>query len=285
MSFERMSYSPASWSLLGNQAMHRNAFPYRVHIKSKEQGAWSTEKSSFSEGVSDFILVRLMRTVRNVFFFAMLWASLCSSQASLPQVKVKYDAAEDVTCSQLPGGSIKQEWKAELLAREPEFIRMWEAEGPRLLAATESISGKDFPSHEITARLTLCNLPSESFPENGRVTINMRYALRSFTPEAVSIRYKVNTLFHELLHIFLERHPIANSVLLKEHTTENERVRDHLHLLALQKAVLLNLNQPDALKEVIDVDSMLPGGYYKRAWELVNATDTEYLKYVAELSR
>jgi hypothetical protein len=35
----------------------------------------------------------------------------------------------------------------------------------------------------------------------------------------------------------------------------------------------------------ISVDSVLPGAYYKRAWELVNATDTEYLKYVAELSK
>ena len=92
-------------------------------------------------------------------------------------------------------------------------------------------------------------------------------------------------LFHELLHIFLSRHPIENSALLKEHAAEHERVRDHLHLLALQKAVLLKLNEPDALKEVMAVDSALPGGYYKRAWELINATDKEYLKYVAELSK
>jgi hypothetical protein len=39
----------------------------------------------------------------------------------------------------------------------------------------------------------------------------MRYALRSFTPEPVSLRYKVDTLFHELLHIFLSRHPIEAS--------------------------------------------------------------------------
>jgi hypothetical protein len=41
------------------------------------------------------------------------------------------------------------------------------------------------------------------------------------------------------------------------------------------------LSEPDALNEVIAVDCALPGGYYKRAWELVNATDKEYLKYVA----
>ena len=226
-----------------------------------------------------------MRAIRNACLFTVVWGSVCACLAGLPHVKLEYAAAEDVTCSKLPRDSIKTEWKAELLARESEFVRLWETEGPRLVAATEAISGKDFPSEDITARLTLCNAPSESFPETGRVTINMRYALRSFTPEPVSMRYKVNTLYHELLHIFLSRHPIENSALLKEHAAEDERVRDHLHLLALQKAVLLKLKEPDALKEVIAVDSALPGGYYKRAWELVNATDNEYLKYIAELSK
>ena len=226
-----------------------------------------------------------MRVIRNAFLFAALLGFECSSQATLPLIRVEYSPSEDLACSLPPGSPIKEEWKAELLSRDSEFVRIWETEGPQLLAATEAISGKEFPSQEIIARLTLCNAPSESFPGTDRVTINMRYALRSFTPEPVSMRYKVYTLFHELLHIFLNRHPIENSVLLKERATEDERVRDHLHLLALQKAVLLRLNEPDALKEVIAVDSALPGGYYKRAWELVNATDKEYLKYVAELSK
>ena len=226
-----------------------------------------------------------MRMIRHVLLFLALLGFGCSSHATLPRVKVEYSPSEDLACSLPPGSPIKEEWKAEMLSREPEFVRLWQAEGLKLLAAAEAISGKDFPSQEIKARLTLCNVPSESFPGEDRVTINMRYALKSFTPEAVSIRYKVDTLFHELLHIFLTRHPIENSALLKEHATEDERVRDHLHLLALQKAVLLRLNEPDALKEVIAVDSALPGGYYKRAWELVNATDKEYLKYVAELSK
>ena len=226
-----------------------------------------------------------MRVIRNAFLFAALLGFWCSSHATLPRIKVEYNPSEDLACSLPPGSPIKEEWKAELLSRDSEFVRIWETEGPQLLAATEAISGKEFPSQEIIARLTLCNAPSESFPGTDRVTINMRYALRSFTPEPVSMRYKVYTLFHELLHIFLNRHPIENSVLLKGRATEDERVRDHLHLLALQKAVLLRLNEPDALKEVIAVDSALPGGYYKRAWELVNATDKEYLKYVAELSK
>jgi len=151
----------------------------------------------------------------NTFLLVTLLGFGCSSQATLLQVKVDYNPTEDLACSLPAGSSIKEEWKAELLSREPEFLRIWEAQGPRFLAATEAISGKKFPSQEIIARLTLCNSPSESFPETGRVTINMRFALKSFTPEPVSMRYKVDTLFLELLHIFLNRHPIKNSFCSK----------------------------------------------------------------------
>ncbi len=154
--------------------------------------------------------------------------------------------------------------------------------GPAQIAATEHITGKAFPTGHFKARLTLCNLPSQSF---AGVSINMRYALKSFTSTPVPLRYKQNTLFHELLHKFLALHPVGDSILLKQHSSEPERVRDHLHLFALQKAVLLELKEPYKLKEVIVIDSQLPGGYYTRAWEIVNSTDTEYLKYTAEVSR
>jgi hypothetical protein len=62
-------------------------------------------------------------------------------------------------------------------------------------------------------------------------------------------------------------------------------VRSHLHLLALQKAVLLELGQRDELRTVVATDSQLPSGCYRRAWALVNASDTEYSRYVAELVR
>jgi hypothetical protein len=151
-----------------------------------------------------------------------------------------------------------------------------------MIAATEEITGKPFPDDEVTARLTLCNVPSQSILG---ISVNMRYALRSFTDNPVSMRYKVNTLFHEMLHNYLGVYPIHNSELLEQHASEPDRVRNHLHLLALQKAVLLKLGESQALKEVILIDSQLPGGFYKRAWDLVNATEDEYLKYVAEISR
>jgi hypothetical protein len=207
------------------------------------------------------------------------------AQAVPPRVQVEYSPGQDTLCSLLPGSAIRDSWKTELLARQGEFVALWEAEGPRLLAAAERLSGRVFPAQEVTAQLTLCNTPSESSPGSGRVTVNMRFALASFTASPVSMRYKADTLFHEMLHILLAAQPVRNSVLLEQHASEPARVRNHLHLLALQKAVLLELKQPEVLKEVVAIDSQLPGGYYKRAWEIVNASDGEYLKYVGELAR
>lgn len=221
---------------------------------------------------------------QKAFALTILLCFVCPVQAAPPRVTVEYGPRQDLLCSVLPGSAIKDEWKTELLSRQAEFVQLWEREGSRLLATAEAISRKSFPLRNVTARLTLCNSPSESFPRSGRVTINMRYALGSFAPKPVPLRYKAHTLFHELLHILLYQHPVEDSRLVRNHAAEHERVRGHLHLLALQKAVLLKLNEGEALKEVIAIDSALPGGHYKRAWQLVNATDDEYLKYVAELS-
>jgi hypothetical protein len=211
-------------------------------------------------------------------------ALLCNgyAQARQPTVTITYDAASDARCAADRGVPIRDKWIAELVSRRSEFDSLWGSVGPKLVEAAQTITGKSFSGGNITARLTLCDVPSQSSDE---IVINMRYALKSFTPTPVPMRYKVDTLFHELLHVFLSEHPVMDSELLEQNKSEPERTRDHLHLLALQKAVLLKLNESEALKDVIAIDSQLPGGYYKRAWDIVNASEDEYLRYVGEISR
>lgn len=222
-----------------------------------------------------------MNTGTKALLSALLlaWGSL--AQAA-PRIDIEYSPTFDALCSLVRGGSIQNEWKAELLQRKPELDAMWARVGPSLIATAERITGGAFPQGEQTVRLTLCELPSQSYLG---VSVNMRYALSSFTREPVPLRYKVDTIFHELLHRFLAVHRPKDSLLLKAHAKEPERTREHLHLLALQKAVLLQLNAKSELADVVRIDSQLPGGYYKRAWALVNATDTEYLKYLAEIPK
>jgi hypothetical protein len=113
----------------------------------------------------------------------------------------------------------------------------------------------------------------------------MRYALRGFTATPVPIRYKLDTAFDEALHQFVARNTPARSPVLLAHASEPFCVRNHLHLLALQKAALLVVQDSESLEQVIRVDSELPSGCYARAWALVNAAPDVYLQYVAELSR
>ncbi len=216
------------------------------------------------------------------FLFLLLLAFACTAQAGQPSVALVYSPGFDSACSLLRGGTIKDEWKEELVSRKAEFESIWVSIGPKLVEATEAITAKPFPAEPITARLTLCKLPSQSFIG---ISVNMRFALRSFASPPVPMRYKVDTLFHELLHVFFSKHPIANSALLAEHASEPECTRKHLHLLALQKAVLLKLQEGAILQEVVAIDAQLPGGCYKNAWAIVNASDGEYLKYVAEITR
>lgn len=203
-----------------------------------------------------------------------------AAKAAAPAVEISYSESADYICSVFRGSEIKEEWQADLKSRMPDFERQWQALGPKLLTEVEKITGKAFSQAQISAHLTLCDVPSDSFL--GAV-VNMRYALASFTATPVSLQYKVSVLFHEILHKFLDEHLPSESILLSEHQDENKRVLNHLHLLALEKAVYLQLGLTEELKEVITVDGQLPGGAYKRAWEIINQTDDEYLKYISEL--
>ena len=224
-----------------------------------------------------------MRYFKSVsFLFCFFTALVGQANAGQPTITIEYNQNFDSVCSFFRGGTIKEEWKAELVLRQREFEDLWKSVAPKMIEAREQITKKPFPDKHFNARLTLCDLPSQSLLGIG---INMRYALKSFTQTPVPMRYKVNTLFHELLHKFLAEYPVKDSLLLKQHNSESERTKDHLHLFALQKAVFIKLNETDALKEQINIDSQLPAGDYKRAWEIINTTDDEYLKYIAEISQ
>src|SRR5688572_11649501 len=135
-------------------------------------------------------------------FLPLALLVLFSSPASAgqPAIDITYSPRLDWMCSIVHGPSIKVEWETELTQRQSEFEQLWASIGPKMIAASEEITGKPFPDDEVTARLTLCNVPSQSILG---ISVNMRYALRSFTDNPVPMRYKVNTLFHEMLHNYL----------------------------------------------------------------------------------
>ncbi len=198
-----------------------------------------------------------------------------------PALHIAYDAAADQDCARRRHYEIRSDWVAELQAQLPTLQAMWTAQGPAMMRAAASLTGRPLPPQPITAQLMLCDEPSNSFTG---IRVNMRYALRSFTPSPVPLRVKLDTVFHEWLHGFLSVQTPAASALLAERATESACVRNHLHLLALQKAVLLSLQQARELDQLIAVDEQLPSGCYRRAWALVNATPEGYRAYVDELA-
>lgn len=212
----------------------------------------------------------------------LLGLLLCSSvaMAAPPMVTISYSPSIDTVCAFVRGYQIKKEWNEELARDVGSFIDLWVKVGPKLLSTTEKITGKPFTEKNVSAYLTLCDLPSQSI---FGVSVNMRYALSSFTKNPVPMRYKIGVLYHEILHKYVDKYLPARSVLLAKYQNEPARVREHLHLLALQKAVYLELGMKDELAEVIDIDSQFPGGFYKRAWQIVNQDKDDYLKYVEEL--
>ena len=177
--------------------------------------------------------------------------------------------------------SVKAEWANELNERLPEVVRLWESVGPALIEAVSTSTNKSL-SPPKTVHLTLTDQPSNSFLG---ITVNMRYALRSFTATPVPMRYKIDTVFHEALHEFVSRNTPKTSPLLSQHSSEPMCVRNHLHLLALQKSALLYTKDFAALEQVVALDSQLPSSCYKRACSLVNATPSTYRQYVEELSQ
>lgn len=216
------------------------------------------------------------------FSVVLCVATANPASAGQPTVTITYGETFDSLCSLVRGGKIQDSWKKELLALQPQFGGLWMEHGPAMITAAEAITGKPFPDDDVTVRLTLCDVPSQSWVG---ISINMRFALGTYTQMPVPLRYKVYTAFHELLHHFLSEHEVEDSALLAQLPAEPARVRDHLHLLALQKAVLLQLGESGALQEIITIDSQLPDGYYKRAWEIVNATPATYEQYVAEITQ
>jgi hypothetical protein len=194
-------------------------------------------------------------------------------------VRIGYHRGFDAACSVLRGYPIEAEWRSELEASLPAVRALWSSEGRPVLERMFELSGRRLHGRR-DVRLTLCDLPSSSLVGT---TVNMRHALRSFTPDPVPLRYKIGIANHELLHGLLAGADLSGSRLLAAHAGEPERVRRHLHLFALMKAALLDLGREDALEEMQRFDARLPEPAYRRAWQLVNSSPNGHLAYVQEL--
>lgn len=195
-------------------------------------------------------------------------------------MRIVYSRPLDAACSLIGGYRLDPDAQAELEAMLPELRRAWASEGQPVLDRIFAQTGKRLPDGRHNVHLTLCDIPSSS--PFGTI-VNMRHALPGVTDHPVPLRYKVAVIDHELLHRLLAGVDLSGSALLRAHSGESRRVRDHLHLFALLKAAFLDLGRAGELEELVRIDGRLPEPAYRRAWEIVNASPGAYRLYVDEV--
>jgi len=172
---------------------------------------------------------------------------------------------------------IKDEWMQETGRRLSEFQSTWNQEGAKYLQTVFAEIGIPFPYIEIQATLTVATVASSSTP----LIINVKPFLSSAEKPASMSVFPI-ILFHELMHIYL-RGVTDSSSLRKKYAKESFVTLNHLHLMALEKFVLLKTGETATL-QWLDHDYRT-GDFppdYKRAWEIINDIEG-YQTFVNEL--
>jgi hypothetical protein len=236
----------------------------------------------------DRIGVRMMLISTIIFLVSSV---LTSRARAAPSIEISYAYLFDEICAQNDKYKIEPAWVAEVKNRLPQIQAAWAKPGPGpvLLKTTEEVVGKNFDQKQIHIALTICSYPSMGDP----LLVNMRYSLKSFIDKPLPPDVTIDTIYHEILHSYIggEAGPYLgsipgkippNSKLLLKYKGEDDTVRGHLHLLALEKAVYLKLGRTDTLERVIRNGKSLPNESYARTWEIVNEGDN-YISFVNEL--
>jgi|GEM_PF-627421 len=221
----------------------------------------------------------LSLAVRGLAAAACLAVPASAPAAAPLEVRLVHSPSFDAACSIVRGYRIDPAWSADLEARLPALREAWAADGRPVLDRALELAGER-ASGRRDVLLTLCDPPSSS--TFGPV-VNARHALPAFTRHPVPLRYKAATAAHELLHPLIAGLDLSGSRLLAAHAREPQRVRDHLHLLALMEAALVDLGREEVLAEVRGFDGALPDAAYRRAWEIVDRTPGGYRAYLDEI--
>ncbi len=223
-------------------------------------------------------------------FFAtslLLLASGRAQAADYPEVTFEYSQIFNSTCAEMTKQPIDAAAVEELEKRLDSFREHWRKEAPQLLGTTVKLTKAPFQFRETKAALSLCfGFPSMSLP----LTINMRFYLKSLRGEKAASMTKFSaTVFHELLHRYvndrIETLPDKTTPLLKKYKDEPQVVQNHLHVLAIMKAVYAKLRREKDLEEDSAVDQTIKRSApaITRAQELVDKEGAE--NFISEIRK
>lgn len=163
---------------------------------------------------------------------------------------------------------INKAWADEAMDRESEFNVIWEQEAPILFGEIFKNFGRGFNRIEMTATLTVCPL-SKSYSDP--LVLKVLPYLKSFMGgQSVRPDYAfVDLVFHELLHTWLVENLNWPTPLISKYSEEDGSVQAHLHLMAIQKLIYIELGRIDMLNWIGLLYPKM-GGVYARSWDIVN---------------
>lgn len=171
----------------------------------------------------------------------------------------------------------KEQFKENIF---PSLLSSWNQQAPMLFGAVFSCFNCGFKQKNRTSIITLGN--SWSYGSKSFLILGLFYYLDS-VPWKSSITKEdafAMLVFHELLHIWVDDNVGNKSALLTKYGNEHLHVREHIHLMAIQKMVYHKLNRPDMIQELDESYRKFSMAEYRRAWEIVN--DIEGYKTVIQ---
>ncbi|HVK96530.1 MAG TPA: hypothetical protein VM368_01880 [Flavisolibacter sp.] len=203
-----------------------------------------------------------------------------TTNIQMPKVYLQYFANGtpfDRSVFRLANKPVDEDLMREAGRRVEEFQELWDKEGPDYFNTVFSEINLPFPYKEIHGAFTVSGVPSTNTPLIINVVPFLSLAKKPFPIAVFS-----EIVFHELLHVYL-RGITDRSTFRKKYMNESLTTRNHLHLMALEKFVLLKLGKTDLLKW-LDNDYRkgdLPPDY-RKAWEIVNDKEG-YEVFIEEL--
>jgi hypothetical protein len=202
-----------------------------------------------------------------LLLIVLSWTNLAEAQL-LPTVYLLYPAPDgtifDRTCGATMKTEIDSKWVQETVRRAPDFQAQWDEQGPTYMTAAFAEIGRKFPFRQMQAVLTVCPVGSISHP----LMINVRAFLSTAQKPAPAWLFS-EIVFHELMHHYTM--PVnATSALRNKYSAEPGQTLNHLHVMALEKFVLVKLGRSAELKYVDEHYRTGSPATYKRAWEIVN---------------
>jgi hypothetical protein len=220
---------------------------------------------------------------RIILVFLLLTLSIAhASEPALPQIFFTYSWLYDgVVCAQNP---VDSKWIDELESKMDHFDNVWKEKGSVFFKVIFDQTGRGFSRKELTATMSVCpKKPSYSNP----LTLNMNIFLDSYMAPTrtgfVDNRF-ADLVFHELLHTFVVEN-LDDSPMITKYKEEIPVVRNHLHVMALQKFVYTKLGRDDLLT-MLDRSYNFIGGAYARAWEIVQTEGYEvFLKELPSVAQ